>query len=87
MNLHCFLVLIRQYAALARRYRKSYAPAIYQITKLRAEQLAREIGDPDLIEQALADMDKVVDREYGSADRDWATFEPEEQFFPPQPTN
>lgn len=71
MTNNMFHSLIRDYASLAQRKRKSYADAVTAVLQLRLAQIAKEVSDPAEAGRQQQAAFKAVEREYGTVDSTW----------------
>lgn len=71
MTQNSFLSLIRQYAALAKRYNKSYAEPVNALVQRREDTIRDTETDAAKRDTAIAQLHDMTRREYGSVDRDF----------------
>jgi archaellum biogenesis protein FlaJ (TadC family) len=71
MTQNSFLRLLRQYAALSQRYRRSYAEAVNAIVQSRHDAILKEALPADQTAAAVETMSDQAKREYGAVDRDF----------------
>jgi len=68
-----FFALVRRYAQLAQRMRRSYADQVAEVYQMRQAAVSTsDLGD-EAKRQLLSQNADFVDREYGSIDSSWVT--------------
>lgn len=63
-----FISALRDYAALARARRVSYAPAVQRLVQLRMEAVEQGDGTPEEMDAKRAEIQSAAAREYGKFD-------------------
>lgn len=68
-----FFSIVRQYARLAQRMRRSYAEQVAEVYRLRQAEVSTSDLPADEKESVLSQNADFVAREYGSVDASWTT--------------
>ena len=71
MSQNAYLRLLRQYAALARRYNRSFAEAVNAIIAERSKTVTKEAANEQAALEELGYVEDQATREYGAYDRDF----------------
>lgn len=71
MSQKAFLTLLRQYASLSQRFRRSYADVVNALVQLRVDAIIAEFPPGVLRDGMVYHVLDIAQREYGTIDRDF----------------